>query len=59
MIRSALNLNGFEAYGRHGRPSGSREGDKNMSKSKTLAGLNDFVDWFIPPAIAADREVRP
>ena len=29
-----------------------------MSKSKTLAGLNDFVDWFIPPAIAADREVR-
>ena len=29
-----------------------------MSMKKTLAGLNDLVDWFIPPAIAADREVR-
>ena len=26
--------------------------------NKTLAKLNDFVDWFLPPAIAADREVR-
>src|ERR1700691_4180216 len=29
-----------------------------MSMHKALAKLNDFVDWFLPPTIAADREVR-
>jgi signal transduction histidine kinase len=29
-----------------------------MSINKTLARLNDLVDWFLPPEIAADREVR-
>src|SRR3984885_4031483 len=29
-----------------------------MAMNQTLARLNDFVDWFIPPAIAADREDR-
>jgi hypothetical protein len=29
-----------------------------MAMNQTLARLNDLVDWFLPPAIAADREVR-
>ena len=29
-----------------------------MLTDVTLARLNDLVDWFIPPALAADREMR-
>jgi signal transduction histidine kinase len=29
-----------------------------MLTDATLAKLNDVVDWFIPPALAADREMR-